>query len=413
MKKQYHWLIAGLLLLQLFAIGGIYNNLTNLFVIPVTEDMGIARSTFSLAVSMKGLTAFIGTFFSGALLSRFSYRKMVSILMTSNCIALIIMASSKNVVTLGIGIGMLGLGDGICLTAGPPQIIRRWFHKHQGLVLGCVSAATGLGGSAFCLVFSGIIESNGWQMALLTGAVIYSVVAVLLFAVIRDDPEKIGLKPYGEGQCLVKKKTTQKEKWEGFAVAQVTKMPAFYLLLLASFLSCICVYSLSLTVVPHLRNEGYTPTQAATVQSTLMLLLAGTKLGLGALSDWIGGKRITLICVSCITASLAMMALSHNVYLIWVSAALLACGLPLTMLTVPLLIPDLFGGRAQTVLMGVFMSTSFVATMVSAPISNAVFDYLGTYRPMYCLSAAIGAFLLVLYGLIFLMVSRAKKKLCV
>ena len=409
MKKQYHWFVTGLLLLQLFAVGGIYNNLTNLFVIPVTEDMGIARSTFSLAVSMKGLMAFISTFFSGALLSRFGYRKMVSILMSTNCLALVIMASSKNVVTLGIGIGILGLGDGICLTAGPAHIVRRWFHKHQGLVLGCISSATGLGGSALCLVFSGIIESNGWQSAFLTCAVIFSVVAVLMFAIIRNDPEDVGLKPYGEGKYDHKKQPKPLAKWEGFTIAQVTKMPAFYLLLLASFLSCVCVYSLSLTIVPHLRNEGLTPAQAATVQSTLMLLLAGTKLGLGALSDRIGGKRITLICVSCITASLTIMALSNNVYLVWVSAALLACGLPLTMLTVPLLIPDLFGYRAQTMLVGFFMSTASVATMVSAPISNAVFDSLRTYRPMYSACALFGIVLLGLYGLIYLMVSRAKK----
>ena len=194
-------------------------------------------------------------------------------------------------------------------------------------------------------------------------------------------------------------------------MAQVVRMPAFYLLLLCSFLSCFCVYSLSLTIVPHLRNEGLSATQAATVQSILMLVLAGTKLGLGALSDKIGGKRITLICVGCIAVSLGIMALSDNYYLMLASVLLLACGLPLTMLTVPLLIPDLFGYRAQTMLVGFFMSTASVATMVSSPISNAVFDSLRTYRPMYAISAIAACGLLALYGLIFLMVARAKKKL--
>lgn len=413
MKKNYHWLIAAILLLQLFVIGGIYNNLTNLFTIPVTESMQISRSTFALAVSAKGLAAFISTFFSGALLHRFGYRKIVAFLMFTNCLALVIMALSKNVIMLGVGIGLLGLGDGICLTAGPPQIVRRWFHKHQGLVLGCVSAATGLGGSALCLMFSGIIETKGWQSAFLTSAAIFSVVAVLMFAIIRDDPEELGLKPYGEGQYDHKKNVSFTKKWEGFTMSQVVRMPAFYLLLLCCFLSCVCVYSLSLTVVPHLRNEGFSATQAATVQSILMLVLAGTKLGLGALSDRIGGKRITLICVGCMAASLSMMAFSNNYYSMLASVLLLACGLPLTMLTVPLLIPELFGYRTQTMLVGFFMSTASVATMISAPISNAVYDRLHSYRPMYTLSACIAVALLVLYGVIYLLVARSKKKLTV
>ena len=413
MKKHYHWLIAGAVLLQLFLIGGIYNNLSNLFVIPVTETMGISRSSFALAVSAKGLMAFISTFFSGFLLNRFGYRKMVTFLMFTNSLALVIMALSKNVITLAIGIGVLGLGDGICLTAGPPKIVRQWFHKHQGLVLGCVSAATGLGGSALCLMFSGIIEARGWQSAFVCTAVLFSVVAVLMFAIIRNRPEEKGLKPFGEGQVTYKKHETKVNKWEGFSVEQLTRMPAFYLLLLGSFLSCVCVYSLSLTIVPHLQNEGFSRTQAATVQSTLMLVLAGTKLGLGALSDRIGGKRISLICLSCCAASLGIMAVTNNIFLMWVAALLLSCGLPLTMLTVPLLIPDLFGHRAQTMTVGFFMSTASVASMITSPLCNAVFDKLGTYRPALAVTALIATGLVGLYSMIYLMVGRAKKKLCV
>lgn len=224
MKKNYHWLIAAALLLQLFLIGGIYNNLSNLFMLPVTESMGIARGSFALAVSMKGLASFISTFFSGTLLHRYGYRKMVSILMFTNCLALALMATGKSVVTLGLGFAIMGLGDGICLNAGPPRVVRHWFHKHQGAVLGCVSAATGLGGSVLCLVISGIIESRGWQGAFLCCAALYCVMAVLLFALVRNRPEDMGLAPYGEGQYH---RAKPKESWMGFSWEQLLRRPAF------------------------------------------------------------------------------------------------------------------------------------------------------------------------------------------
>lgn len=410
MKKHYHWLIVATVLLQLFLIGGIYNNLSNLFLLPVTESLQISRSSFSLAVSMKGLMAFVSTFFSGVLLHKFGYRKMVTFLMCTNCIGLLIMAASKNVVALGLGIGLLGMGDGICLSAGPPRVVRHWFHKHQGLVLGCVSAATGLGGSAMCLVFSRIIEDSGWQSAFLCSAAFFSVVTVLLFAVIRNRPEELGLKPYGEGQFDHKKQEKPKAKWAGFAWEQMLRRPAFYLLVLGSYLSCCCVYSLSQNVVPHLRSIGFSNARAVSMQSVLMLVLAGTKLGLGALSDRIGGKRITLLCLGCIAASLGIMAVSQNVFAVWASVILLACGLPLSMLTVPLLVPDLFGYRGQTMAVGVLMSTASLANMTAPAITNAVYDSLGTYRPMFAVVALMALGLMVLYGLIYAMVSRDKRK---
>lgn len=412
MKKNYHWLIAATVLLQLFIIGGIYNNLSNLFLLPVTETLQISRSSFSLALSVKGLMAFTSTFFSGALLHRFGYRKMVSILMLTNCVALVIMATSKDLVSFAIGLGLLGLGDGICLSAGPPRIVRHWFHKHQGLVLGCVSAATGLGGSALCLVFSGIIEGSGWQSAFLCCAAIFSVVMVLLFAVVRNSPEELGLRPYGEGQYEHKTKGKNKEKWSGFSWAQVLRRPAFYLLALGSYCACFCVYALSQNVVPHLRDIGLSNDQAVSVQSVLMLVLAGTKLGIGALSDRIGGKKISVLCLGCVAVSLGIMATSNNIYGIWAAVLLLACGLPLTMLTVPLLVPDLFGYQAQTMAVGVLMSTASLASMTSPAITNAVYDKLGTYKPMFAVVSLVALCLIGLYILIYFLVSRDKKKLC-
>lgn len=413
MKKNYHWLIAAALLLQLFLIGGIYNNLSNLFMLPVTETMGIARSSFALAVSMKGLASFVSTFFSGALLHRFGYRKMVSILMLTNGIALVIMATSKNVVTLGTGIAILGLGDGICLNAGPPRVVRHWFHKHQGLVLGCVSAATGLGGSALCLVISGIIESNGWQGAFLCCAALYSVMAALLFAVVRNRPEDMGLKPYGEGRDDHKKQEKPTPKWAGFTWEQLLRRPAFYLLVLCCYLTCCSIYSLSQTLVPHLRGIGFSNDQAVSAQSIFMLLLAAAKLGVGALCDRIGGKRITLICLGFGVASLAIMAVSKNFYAVWASVVLMSCALPLTIMTVPLLVPDLFGYKAQTMAVGVLMATSPLAVLTASTLTNVVYDAIGTYNPVFAVAALVLLGLMGLYGAIYLMVNRDKKKLCV
>lgn len=147
------------------------------------------------------------------------------------------------------------------------------------------------------------------------------------------------------------------------------------------------------------------------MQSVFMLLLAAAKLGVGVLCDRIGGKRITLICLGFGVASLAIMAVSKNIYAVWASVVLLSCGLPLTIMTVPLLVPDLFGYQAQTMAVGVLMSTSPLAVLTASTLTNVVYDRIGTYRPVFAVAALVSLGLLGLYGIIYRLVSRDKKKL--
>ncbi len=55
LHKHYHWLVAIVALLSYIVFGGLTNNINPMFILPVTEDLGISRSAFSLAVSFRAL----------------------------------------------------------------------------------------------------------------------------------------------------------------------------------------------------------------------------------------------------------------------------------------------------------------------------------------------------------------------
>ena len=42
-KRRYHWVIAGVALLVMFVQLGIINNLVELYIVPVSESLGITR----------------------------------------------------------------------------------------------------------------------------------------------------------------------------------------------------------------------------------------------------------------------------------------------------------------------------------------------------------------------------------
>ena len=75
-------------------------------------------------------------------------------------------------------------------------MLGNWFQSHLGVVTGIVMAASGVGGSALSLVLSGIMESAGWRASLLFAAGLLAAVAVMIFFVMKDRPEELGLQPY-------------------------------------------------------------------------------------------------------------------------------------------------------------------------------------------------------------------------
>ena len=74
-KKNYHWIVAAVALLQVFIHTGIGNNFASVFIEPICEGMGISRASFSLAYSMKSVGALSVCFFSGTIFNRLGYRK--------------------------------------------------------------------------------------------------------------------------------------------------------------------------------------------------------------------------------------------------------------------------------------------------------------------------------------------------
>ena len=143
LKKQYHWLIAGVVLLDMFLIGGINNNLSSLFLVPVTEGLEISRSSFAWAISMKSLASILSAILSGFLLKKLGYRVGASVFLLVGSGAMALMSLASGPWLLGAGAGLYGLTEGLCATSGAAYILGKWFEKGRGTVLGLVTAATG------------------------------------------------------------------------------------------------------------------------------------------------------------------------------------------------------------------------------------------------------------------------------
>ena len=411
-KKHYHWIIAAVVLLEMSVYVGFLNNLTSLHIVPVTEELHISRGSFSLAISVKHLVGFFTTMVSGVLFLKFGYRKLVLGGLFLGSIAYTLLAFSQSVAMLAAGTLVMGLLDFACSSTGATKIVGSWFYKYRGTVLGFVSAATGIGGSIFCIVLNKVIESYGWRVSYGLCAVLVLLMGLIMFFVIRNRPTDVGLMPYGLGHIPTKKprNSVLRPHWLGLTFGEMLRRPSFYLMLAGTFLSCCCMYMAFNVVVPHLTDRGLSASEAAAMQSMLLLAMAGAKFLTGALSDWIGSRAVTMTCLAASAASLWLMAGVTDTGSSITAMLLFAWALPATTITVPLLTTSLFGYQSSDRAVGVFLAMVTLSSMIATPLSNALYDILGSYSPVFrvCGVATVG--IMLLFVALYILAERDKHK---
>lgn len=409
-KKHYHWIIVALILFEQAVHIGIINNISGLFIIPVTADLGISRGSFSLAFSLRSLAGFFSTLFSGIFFAKYGYRKLCTVFLLVTAGAYALLGSSQNAIMLALALALSGAGEGFCSTAAATRMVNSWFHTHQGLILGLVTASTGLGGSLFSIILSNSIETDGWRSSYFLCGILVTAMAVVIFLVSRDHPGKMGLLPFGAGQHHGKKaRKEHQDHWYGYEPKDATKKPTFYLMLVVVFLSASCCYAAFSAVVPHFQDLGMSATKAASMQSIMLLALAATKFLCGILSDVFGAKAINALCLICNIGALVLLAFSHKEWIALSAVLAFSVGLVMTTITAPLLSSALFGYHCQSSTVGIVMALIPAANVVTLPIVNSIYDRIGTYSPIFLAFAGVGVATLIMMFILFAVSDRDRK----
>ena len=412
LRKHYHWVIALVVLIELAVYSGILNNIISLHLIPVTEELGITRGSFSLAFSIRPLVGFFSTLFSGVFFVKFGYRKLASIFLLVAAGAFTLLGSSQNFFMLALASAILGLGEGFCTTAAASRMVNTWFHSHQGMILGLVTASTGLGGSLFSVVLSKVIEAGSWRSSYYLSAILIGITAIIIALCARNRPGDLGLLPFGAGTLQGKKsRKTAKDHWSGYDPQTVMRKPTFYLMIVVVFFSCVCTYAAFSFVVPHFQDCGMSATDAASVQSIMLLSLAAAKFICGSLSDVLGAKFINMLCMLCGSIGLVLLTMVDGMTMAITACVFFSLGTVMTTITVPLLSSSLFGYKPQGSIIGIFMALVPASSVITCPIVNMLYDRIGSYNPIFLATAGIGIVVAVLMVILFIMAGRDRKNL--
>lgn len=408
-KANYHWLIAAIALIAMFTCGGIGNSLAGITLIPITDSLNVSRGEYSSAMMVRSASNILMNLFSGTLLVKFGYRKLVTICLVISTLGYALAAGSQTLPVMCVAAVLEG-AYGLCTNAGNPRLLSSWFHRHYGLVTGVITAMTGLGGSVFSLIFGKIVTASSWRAAYGTAAGIVLVIAVLIGVLVRNKPADMGLKPYGEGYVPKNTKKDSEDHWGGYTFEVLKKKSSFRLFVLGTLLSCLCVYVALSVLASHVQDCGMSAEFAASVQSLLMFLLAGFKLAFGFLSDKVGAKRMAMISLVAVVIAMLLLAGIKTPTTAYLSVVVYALALPICGIAPVLLVTTLFGYHSSAKATGIVMATASLGSMVGAPLSNLLRDKFGTYRPVFRGSAVVAVGTILLYLLIYKLADKDRKE---
>ena len=348
---------------------------------PIIDEFGWTRAQVTLVVTLKfGAGAVFGIFF-GALIDRFSVRRIVTIASITSAIAMasfLLVQSLWQFYAAGL---VLGLGS-ITVMIAVKVIVSKRFMQNQGLAIGAALLGTAVAGIFTPRLATMLIGLYGWREAIAFLSIGIWVVAIPSFLWI--------IKDLGSDEPKTESAETRTKGAEQLAAAEmdfadVIGSRTFWMIGLAVMLIGFVDQSVGQHMVMYLdRDVGLGPIVAANVLSAVFAISIVGKLGFGWFYDKLSVRGVML----CYFLMAVAVVLLFPVQILWVLILFsIVRGLAHggAIVDIPVLSKHCFGPKVLGKTIGILTACVTVGFALGPPIVGILYDTQGNYRAAFFL----------------------------
>ena len=239
---HYAWVVVAITFVILLVSAGV-RAVPAVLMLPLEQEFGWLRTTTSAALSINILMYGLTGPFAGSLMARVGVRRVVLsalvLLASGVAIAPLIRDRWQLVALWGLGIGV---GTGLVAVVLAATVVNRWFVARRGMVLGILTASASTGQLVFLPMLARITERHGWRAAVLVVAAIVAALIPLTAWLLRESPERMGLRAYGAPDELpdapVASRGDERESLGALAVLRGAASSRNFWVLCISFFVC-------------------------------------------------------------------------------------------------------------------------------------------------------------------------------
>lgn len=277
----YGWLIVAAAALGVFFSGPGQTYGVSVFINHYISDFGWSRSLVSGIYSSATLAAGLLLFIIGRMVDKFGQRRMMLTIGSLLAVACLWNSFVIGPVMLFIGFFMLRLFGQGSMTLVPNTLVPQWFILKRGRALSFMAIGGFLSSAIFPPLNTWLINSFGWENAWrILGAAIVIIFLPVVFFLIRNKPEDIGLLPDNavSKKRLAKRKEEKmgEEDEEGFetnwTVKEAMRTRAFWLILFCVSIPALVNTGLTFHLFSILGEQGVPDQTAALILSIMAIV---------------------------------------------------------------------------------------------------------------------------------------------
>lgn len=386
-KKVFYgwWIVLGCVLITSTMVP-VVMSLSNKFLIPVTQEMGISRSAFSM---ISTILQSLGIFLSPIVAKKIAtgnMRKIMSISVIGFSLAYASYSLAQNVFHLYLSAFAVGIFYFSSTIIPVSIVITNWFVKQRGFAMSLAMTGIGVGGFIFSPIVTYLLETFGWRMSYRIMALIVFVIAFPVVSfLLRKKPEDMGLVAYGadDNNANISKKSQVKTSVD-LTVQESTKKPFFFLMLIGMFV-CGFINAAALGQFPPAIQELHGPIVQAAIISLYSLIGCFGKIIIGWLNDKFGVVASTVF--GCITFALifVFMLMGSNITMIYIMAIFFGLGMGIGNVSPPLIVAEMFGGNKYGEAYGIANSAVQIGLATGSLVVAFMYDKLGSYTSAWVL----------------------------
>ncbi len=359
------------------------------FLKPVSAELGLDRGTFSLVVSL-GLFLF-GAFMPlvGRLVDRFGPRIVCSagvVVMATSLVLTGLVTSLWQFLLAYAVIGSLGVAATGHVTGS--VAVARWFVRRRGLAMSALGAA-GMAGIALMVpIAMWCILRFGWRASfVILGLGSLAVMLPLTLLVLRDAPERLGLRP--DGDTSPPPSAAASAVIERTAAADALRLPSFWLLSAGLFNCGFSMSLLSAHGVPMLTDHGFHPMTASSAIGFLGMTAIGGGLLLGFISDRWGYRPVLASVYLLRLFAFGALFFVRDPVALMVGAAIGGVGLSGSLAMTSALTSEIFGRYSVGSIFGLIFLAHQAGAALGSWLGGVLFDLTGGYGLVFAIAVAL------------------------
>jgi MFS family permease len=348
-----------------------------LFLTPVTRDLAVTATQFTLAIAIQNIVWGLSQAPVGAIADRFGLRITMMAGAAIYVVGLGVMAAAGGAPALFVSGALIGVAlsctaSSLALTA----VARAVSEARRSTMLGVVAATGSLGTLLVPLGTQGLLANYAWQI----GALFFVVLAALMLpaAFWAGGADRIG--GHGVGR------TTMRE-----VIGQAARHRPFLVMSGAYFVCGLNLVFLTTHLPTYLAICGQDPMLSAEA----LAVIGGTNCVGSLAAGWLGGKYPKHILLGLLYILRAFVFTAYFVMpptpattlvfaaamgMLWLSVAPLVSGL----------VAEMFGTRYMATLLGISFVLHQVGSSLGAWGGGLIFDTLGSYDRAWQIGVLVG-----------------------